>query len=403
MKTYRLFLSIAIVLSLSVSVLYAANDWPCFRGPERNSISTEKDWDPAALSKKVKMAWSGNVGEGYSAVSIKDGKLYSMGNTDDTDIIYCLDAATGKEIWKKSYPSKKGSYPGPRATPTVDDGKVYTLGRNGDVLCLDAKTGKVAWQKNVIKEYGADNIKWGLAGSPCVYGNALVINAGKHGIVLNKATGEKVWDSSPGKGGYSTPVIYKKDKTHCVSVFGEKGVYGVDLKTGKQLWFYEWETSWDVNAADPTVVGDKIFITSGYKRGCTLLDISGATPKSLWENKEMASQFSSPVYLDGNIYGISGNAGKGDLKCIDLNTGKVKWSHDSGFGSLMVADNKLIILNERGVLTIAEASPSGYKEISSAKVMDPKGAKCWTMPVLCNGKIYCRDSKGQLVCIDVSK
>jgi outer membrane protein assembly factor BamB len=405
MRTVCLFLS-AVALSLSVTVLYAANDWPCFRGPEHNGISTESGWNPAALNKPVKTAWTANVKEGFSAVSIKDGKLYTMGFADDKDYVFCLDAATGKEIWKQTYPSKKGSYEGPRATPAVDGDMVYTLGRNGDVLCLKAKDGSIVWKKNVISDYGADNIQWGLASSPYVYGKTLIINAGKHGIMLNKKDGAKIWSSSPGKGGYATAVVYKKGTTPCIAIFGQKGVYGVDAKSGKELWFYSWETSWDVNAADPIVVGDKVFITSGYKRGCTVIDISGTTPKKVWENKELASQFSSPVYVDGYIYGIDGNAGKGELKCIDFKTGAVKWNQNTGFGSLMAADGKLIILNEKkntGVLTIAELSPQGYKELSSAQVLDPKGAKCWTMPVLCGGKVYCRDSKGQLVCIDVSK
>ena len=395
------------VLVLAIAMLFvmtsAAADWPNWRGPNHDGISTEKDWNPEALKKDVKKIRNVNVGDGYSMVAVKDGKVYTMGNKDEKDSVYCLDEATGKELWKYSYPCGKGSYPGPRSTPTVDGDMVYAVSREGDVFCLKASDGSVVWKKNVIKDYGAENIGWGIACSPRVYGNGLIINAGINGIMLNKKNGEKVWASEAGKGGYSTAVVYQKGDKHCAAIFGQKAMYGVDLKSGKQLWSFPWETSYDVNAADPIVVGDLVFLSSGYGRGCAVIDISGTEAKEVWQNKEMCNQFSSSVYIDGYIYGISGNAGKGDLKCLDMKTGKVKWSHDSGFGALMAADGKLIILNEKGELSIAEATPTAYKELSQAKVLDPKGAKCWNMPVLSNGKIYCRDSKGELVSIDVSK
>jgi len=403
MKMERIFISVAAFVFVISLAVQAANEWPCFRGAEHNSISTETGWKLSASGKQVKPVWTAAVGDGYSAVSIKDGKLFTMGYADKKDYVYCLDAATGKEIWKQSYSSTKGSHAGPRATPSIEGDKVYSLGRNGDVLCMNVKDGSIVWKKNVINDFGAVNIQWGLAGSPYVYGDGVLVNAGNHGIMLNKKDGSKIWSSASGKGGYSTAVAYTKGTIPCFAIFGQKGMYGIDAKSGKKLWFYEWKTSYDVNAADPTIVGDKVFITSGYRRGCTLIDISGTAPKKVWENKEMASQFSSPVYSDGHLYGIDGNAGKGELKCIDFKTGKVKWSENTGFGSLMAADGKLIILNEKGMLSIAKLSPGGYSEIASAKVMNPKGAKCWTMPVLCNAMIYCRDSKGKLVCIDVSK
>ena len=374
-------------------------DWPCFRGPNHDGISTDSKWNPAALANS-KIAWKTNVGNGYSSVAIKGGLLYTMGNKGDLDTVYCLKVSDGSTVWTNTYACQGGDHPGPRVTPTIDGDRVYTLGKEGQVLCLNAADGKIIWQANLTSDFQAKNTKWGLSGSPRIEGDMLLLNAGQNGIALKKGTGEKIW-ATAGIGGYSTPVIYSAGDRKCAAIFGEKAMYGVDLKDGKALWSCPWETSWDVNAADAIVSGSKIFLSSGYDRGCALLDISGAQPKEVWQSKIMRNHFSSCLLIDGYIYGIDGNTGKGTLRCVELATGTQKWEKDLGFGGLMAADSKLIVLNENGDLFIAEATTSGYKEISTAKGV--LGKTCWTAPVLCRGMIFCRNHTGDLVCVDVSK
>ena len=326
-----------------------------------------------------------------------------MGNKDKVDSVFCLNATTGDEIWHYSYPCGPGSTCfGPRATPTVDGNAVYTVSLEGHLFCLDAKSGTVKWEKNLISDLHAKNIGWGFSGSAVTDGNLLLVNAGLYGAALDKATGTPVWSSpADSMGGYSTPVVFTCDGKACLAVFGQKAVYAVDLKSGKEMWSYKWETGFDVNAADPIVVKDRMFISSGYDRGCTLLEFTAASVKAAWENKSMRSHFNSCVVLNGFLYGIDGNNGKGDLVCLDFATGQERWRSKIGFGSVTAADGKLIVLNEAGDLFVAQAVPEGYKELASAKGVLPR--TCWTVPVLANGRLYCRNEKGDLVCLDVGK
>ena len=174
----------------------------------------------------------------------------------------------------------------------------------------------------------------------------------------------------------------------------------MNIKTGKPLWSLRWLTRYGVNAADPVLSGDQVFLSSGYNKGCTLLQLGDGAPKEIWRNKNMRNQFNSSVLLDGFLYGIDGDTtGTATLRCVELKTGKVRWSQEGvGSGSLMAADGKLIVLSERGELMVGPASPKGFTPSAQAKVLD---GKCWTVPVLANGRIYCRNAAGDLVCVDV--
>ncbi len=389
---------ISLILSLASPAI--ADDWPRWRGPSANSISAETGWNAAAVNNP-KVLWQTNVGAGHSCPTVKDGALYILGNRNNEDVVQCLQAADGKPLWQFKYPCDKGNYDGPRASAVLDDGVVYTFSRNGDLHCLDAKTGAKKWHVNVMKQFGAKNIRWGFAGSPVIAGNMVLVNACTHGIALDKNTGAKIWAGPPGKCGYASPVVFASGGKKLVATFGEKGVYGVDLASGRRLWFHQWVTKYDVNAADPIPAGGgKLFVSSGYNRGCTLLDMSGSRPRAVWENKNLANHFASSILIDGHLYGVHGNTGSGRLRCIDVGTGKMKWSQGGGFENLMAAGGRLIAIDKAGVLTIAAADPGGFKKIAAGKVLTPKHKK-WTMPVLANGRIYCRNSNGDLVCIDV--
>lgn len=375
-------------------------DWPQWRGPDRSGISKDTKWNAASV-KDAKVAWKANVGDGYSSVVVKGPRLFTAGNRENKDIVWCLDAKTGAEVWKQSYACSKGDYPGPRATPAVDGDLVYMFSREGHITCLKASDGAIVWQKHAVADFQAKNTQWGFSSSPIIEGDLLLLNAGPCGLALNKKTGDKVWSSGPGVGGYSAAAVYTLNNKPAVTFFSQKSIRGADLKTGQELWSFPWETSYDVHAADPVVVGSQVFFTSGYGRGCALLDISGPEVKKIYENKTLCSQFSSTVFMDGHIYGITGNAGNGNLVCLDIKTGVEKWKQNLGFGSLIAVGDKLIVLNEKGSLFVADASPTGYKEVATAATV--LSATCWTSPVFCRGVIYCRNHLGDLVAVDVSK
>ena len=375
-------------------------DWPQFRGPNHDGISRETTWNPKALSGEPKIAWKANVGQGWSSVSVCGDKLFTTGNVEDNDIVYALSVKDGKEVWRYSYACQAGNHAGPRSTPTTDGKVVYTLSRAGHLFCLSAADGKVIWQKSVLSELGAVNTMYGLAGSPVIYGDMLLLNVGETGVALDRMSGSTIW-ASRGKGGYSTPVVFKNGDKDCVALFSSKGLRLVEPETGKRLASSDWETHHDCNAADPIHLNGKIFISSGYDTGCALIDVSGDQPQTVWQHKDMRNHFSSCVLVNGSLYGIDGNAGKGSLKCIDFDSGKERWCKDLGFGGLMAVAEELIMLNESGDLFIVKASPAGFVEVASAKGI--LGKTCWTAPVLCRGIIYCRNNKGDIVAVDVRK
>ena len=379
----------------------SAEDWPRWRGLKGNGISSESNWVPAAIEKNTNVIWNVNVGNGWSSVSVRGNHLYTMGNVNDQDIVYCLDVETGKEIWRYTYSCDDGNYPGPRSTPVIDGDLVYTISREGHVFCLDAASGKVKWKRQVCVEEGAQPPTWGFAGAACIEGELALFNVGVSGIALNKNTGETVWSSGGGIGGYSTPVIFTFKGKKQIAIFGEVKLFGVDLQTGKVVWSYDWETEYHINASDPVMLGDTMFISSGYGRGCTLLQITDGAPKPVWENKQMNNQFSSSVVLDGYIYGIDGNVGKGFLRCLEWSTGQEKWAQNLGFGALIAASGKLIVLNERGNLYMVKVNTSAYQEIASVEKLLKK--TCWTAPVLSNSQLYLRNNSGDLLRLNLSQ
>lgn len=389
---------VVAILAIGFSGVLQAADWPVWRGVDRDGISREFGWKPEGISKVL---WQKDIGSGYSSVATSEGSVFAIGNKNATDTVYCLDAVTGKEKWKFSYPCKKGGgYAGTRATPTVDRKYVYTFSLEGILHCLDAKTGRKIWAQDVRK-FGANNIGWSFSGSPMVVANLVIVNAGEHGMAFNKNTGKKVW-ASKGKGGYSTPLIFGAKKKSMVAIFGLDVINAVNFKTGRKIWSFPWKTKYDVNAADPVITDGGMFISSAYGKGCALLDISGVSPKAKWRNSNLRNHFTSSIFIDGAIYGCDGRTGKGALVCLDAKTGKVNWKKELGFGSLIISDGKIIYLNEKGILTICKVSKESYSEIISKTVLSGAG-KCWTVPVLSNGRLYCRGSKGKLVCLNLKK
>jgi outer membrane protein assembly factor BamB len=402
------FLRLGVVLCLFVATRVLADDWPQWRGPNRNGISREKGWLTNWPAEGPQQLWKANVGTGYSAMSVSKGKLFTMGNTEDIDIVYCLDAKTGKEIWKHTYPcpaKDPNGYPGTRCTPTVDADRVYTVSRQGQFFCLNVADGKVLWSKDYAKDFKAPvpepgaNQWWGYAGSPLIEKEVVIFETGAPGasvVACNKKTGDVVWKNGDDGVGYSSIVAFTYKGDRCLAVFCAPGIVGRSAKDGKELWRHPWKTSYNVNAATPIIDGDKVFISSGYNTGCALIQFSETPPKVLWQNKNMRNHVNSSVLWKDHLYGFD----EKELRCLDFKTGEVKWSEKSfGKGSLMLADGKLIIFSDAGKLAVAEPSPDAYKELSAFQALG--GKNTWTVPTLANGKIYCR-SWENLVCLDVS-
>lgn len=402
MKFFRLFAAVALAAS-SVCNLNAA-DWPRWRGPDLNGISRETGWATKWPASGPKQLWKTSVGIGFSSMSVSQGRVYTIGHANGSDTIYCFDAKSGAPVWKFSYAAKlddKYYEGGPSATPTVDGNQIYTFSKRGLLLCLEAGKGNLIWSNNVMESLKAEMPSWGFASSVLVEGDRCLVNAGSAGAAFEKKSGKVIWSSGEEAAGYATPVPFDANGERALALCLKRHVAAVRLQDGKELWRHPWKTDWDVNAADPIISGGKIFISSGYNHGGALLDMGGGQPKSVWENKAMRNHFNGCVLLGGYLYGFDGDAGRKDtgLKCLELATGTVKWSERTGIGGVMAADNKLIVLTEKGELIVADATPDGFEPISRAQVLS---SKCWTTPVLANGQIYCRNAKGDLVCLDAS-
>lgn len=355
------FLAVSALVASGLSV--SGGDWPHWRGPLRNGISGETGWRSEFGAEGPKALWKANVGLGFAAVTVAGGRAYTTGNKDDKDTVFCLDTETGKVVWQHSYahPVDAKYYEGgTSASPTVDGNRVYVLSKRGDLQCLDAATGAVVWQKQIAEELGAKMPTWGYASSVLIDGDRAVINVGTRGAAVDKATGKVLWSTGKDEAGYATLLPFEQSGEKLYLVFAAKELAAIRAADGVKVWGHKWETSYDVNAADPVVVGpDRILVASGYDRGGALLDLKGGKPTVVWENKNLRSMLNAGVLLDGHLYAIDGNNGKAQLRCIEVATGKAVWTFkDPNHGALTAADGRLIVIGEKGELFIGEARPA---------------------------------------------
>ncbi len=375
-------------------------DWPSYRGPAQNGTSGESIATPAG---ELRQLWKTNVGIGTSSVVVGGGRAFTMGNAGDKDVVFCFDAASGRELWKHEYPLAKNPRMfegGPASTPTIDGNRVYTVSHQGDLFCLDAATGKPVWYQHYQRDLGGKRPEWGFAGSPLVTGNLLICDVGGRGastVAFDKATGQVVWKSGDDAAGYATPVAATLAGKKTIVLFKAEHLVGLDATSGRELWRQAWKTSYDVNAATPIVSGNRIFVSSGYGRGCGLFEVTGSGISERWQNKNLKAQINSPAIAQGAVYGIDGNASpKAPLVCVDLSTGQVRWAEKVGGGALVIAGGKLVVLSEAGELLIGDASPGGFQPTLRQQVL---GKRCWVQPTVADGRIFCRNNNGDLVAL----
>lgn len=394
---FALALAGALLFSSSAS----AGDWPRFRGPQGDGISTESGLDFSGPREKL---WQADVGLGYSAPVVGEGKVIVAGHDgQETDTLYCFDEASGKTLWTHSYPQPLGDryfQGGTTGSATLEDGRVYFNAREGEIFCLDAGDGSVVWQKHLQKDFGYEKPEWGFSGAPMPRGDVLYVNAGDAGLALAAADGSLRWKSENGVAGYSTPAFFEKNGRR-LAIFTNKRAYVcVDAAIGEEVWRHRWMTRYGVNAADPIVAGNSIFISTGYGKGAALLEWSGeGEPETVWKSRDMKTQMNAAILVDGYLYGIDGNEGNDQtaLKCLELATGETAWSEPGvGHGTVTVADGKLVVLTEQGELQVAPVSPESYRPALKQKVLP---GKVWTVPVVANGRLYCRDEKGHFVAL----
>jgi outer membrane protein assembly factor BamB len=387
------------------------DDWPQWRGPARSGVSAESGWlERWPEERTPPVAWRAAVGKGHSAIPVVDGRAYTMGWDGTADTVYCLDAATGREHWKQSYPCRTIlQWPGPRATPTVHDGAVYTLGQHGQLRSWDARTGKPRWQRDLPDAYNPD-VDYGFVWSPLVEGDVLILNAGSRGLAIRTRDGSIAWGDDGQKGACVSAVPYTHEGRRGVLVVHindartEANLVGVDPASGRELWRFDgWKEQWGAMAVDPVVHGGHVFLTSAQEyRRAARFTIAGDTLREDWSTERLAGYTGAAVLLDEHLFMVDA---KGILRCVDWTSGRETWSQ-RGFdqrGTLIAADGKLLIqTGASGKLIVAAADPAKYRKLREATLFDGK-PETYTAPVLANGRIYCRSYEGEVVCLALEK
>ncbi len=384
-------------------------EWPQYRGPNRDNISTDKGLLDSWPADGPKLAWKqSGLGQGYSSVAIADGKLFTMGNRGNDEMLLAFNVSTGEPIWaaKTGRAYHDGTGDGPRGTPTIDKDHVYALGANGDLVCVSEEKGDILWQKNILDEFGGRNIQWGISESVLIDGDKLICSpGGKQGtiVALNKKTGRTIWQSnvqgSP-QAAYSSPIAIDFGGVRQYVNYVHTGVVSVSAKDGAPLWGFRESANGTANCSTPLYSNGSVYTSSGYGEGAASFKLAPGGKASLaYSNKALDNHHGGMVLLDGHVYGFSEQA----LKCIDLKTGKEKWKNRSvGKGAVTYADGHLYLRSENGPVALAAASPDGYGEKGKFDPPTRSGKPSWSHPVVCGGKLFLRDMDTLLV-YDVKK
>jgi outer membrane protein assembly factor BamB len=386
-------------------------EWPQWRGPNRDGISLETGFRTDWPADGPPVRWQVPSGKGFSSLVVSRGRVYTLVQERAHEAVVCWDADNGQEVWRVRYPERVvlDHGDGPRATPAIDSDRLYAIGAGGVFHCLNAATGEVLWRHDLMEEFGGKELPWrptywGHACSPFVEGDRVfTLTGGPQGAVaaFDKRTGRLLWKALDDPAGYSSPIAITVAGVRQVVFFTGRGLVGLAPADGAVLWRYPWETNDFCNIATPIARGSYLFISSGYDRGCALLELvhrddGSWAVRRVYGHRRYRNHFATSVLYREHLYGFD-NA---TLACMEFRTGKVTWRQNGfGKGTLLLADGHLIILGENGRLALADADPHAYVEKAACKVSD---GRCWTVPVLAGGRLYVRDEE-HVTCLDLRK
>jgi len=409
------------------------NDWPRFLGPGHNATSVETKL-LKTLPAKMPVVWEAKKGTGYGAPAIVGDRLILFHRVGDEEIVECLQSDTGLRFWQvkyaTAYQDRYGYCDGPRASPVIDEGRVYTIGAEGTFSCLDLKTGHLFWRRKLLDEFKCPQNFFGVGSTPLLDGNLVIVNVGAPGgpsvVALDKKNGKMIWGAGEQWGpSYASPVpaVLHGKKRVLVFAGGESripsgGLMSIDPADGKLDFEYPWRsrTHESVNASSPLVIGDSVFISECYGRGSVLVEVKADfSPKEVWSNAAFGIHFMMPIFKDGFVYGIHGH-GPLDcpLVCVDVKDGKEKWRTEPEWeevvqtrqgprkiklsfarASFTQVDGRTLVLSEHGHLLWIDLNPVGYKELSRTWLF--LAAETWTPPAISRGLLYVCQNSAEMI------
>ncbi len=389
--------------------------WTDFRGPNRDGHYAEKpiltNWPAHGLHP----VWRQPIGGGYASFVIADGRAFTIEQRHNREAVTAYDVATGRELWAHTYPAQfteSMGGEGPRATPTYHEGRLYSLGAEGELVCLDAVSGRVLWRKDILRETRATNLYFALSASPLVVDEkVIVLSGGLEGSIggkpntngvfsaYDKTSGARIWSAIAGSAAYTSPMLVTLAGERQVLGVTEEGLVGLKPEDGALLWKFPWRVQYNNAITQPVIVGTNRFVISaGYGTGAALIEISkvdsGFTARPVWKNQNLKTKFNSAVHLDGFVYGLD----EGILTCIDATTGRRQWKDGRyGYGQLLLASGHLIVLSGEGELVLVRADPRHLEEMARFQAI--KG-KTWNHPAIADGKIFVRNAV-EMACFEI--
>lgn len=372
--------------------------WTGFRGPLRDGVYRERpiltSWPPGGLTP----IWKQPIGGGYASFSIAAGRAFTIEQRRGQEVVTAYDVETGREIWAHGWDAEFKEWmggDGPRATPSWSEGRVYALGATGELRALDDRTGALAWRVNILDDNAASNLPWGMAASPLVVDDVVVVlpggPAGRSVVAYDRRTGTRRWGALTDKQAYSAPMLATIAGQRQILVITAGRLVALTPEAGTLLWEYPWPTANDINASQPVILspGNRVLLSSGYGHGAALLEVTAENgrfgTRLIWENTRLKNRFSSSVEHDGHVYGLDENI----LTCLDAQTGETKWKGGRyGHGQFVLASGHLVLLTEEGDLVLVRATPDRHEEVARFSVLE---GKTWNHPAMDDGRLLVRN------------
>jgi len=383
-------------LGLAVPPSLPGVDWPHWRGPERDGKTSES----LGGAEELRELWTAEVGIGFSSFSVVAGRVYTMGNENETDTVWCLDAATGETLWRHDYPCElhpRYYEGGPGATPTVSEGAVFTLSKRGHAFAFDAGSGRVLWQRDLVDDYGLELPEWNFAGSPYPVGDLIVLNVGGAGLALDRENGDTVWRSGPEVTGYATPVPMPEamGRPGALALLRKEFLSAIDPFTGEIFWSAPYQS---LNATDPVIEGRDVLLSSIGGSVLLRLETDGETTSEVWARKDYRNYFNPPVKVGDHLYGFDGTTHNPTrLVCIDWATGEERWGVEGHATGGLILAGDLLVACDQGEILLFRPDPDRFDLVLRETVLP---GKCWTAPVVSGGRLYARNAAGRVVCLE---